>query len=60
MKTIPPSVAKYLGPINVKTTPFVNGTVASHNRPIDAPNIKANVGDGGSIINKVITIDLPN
>ena len=56
---MPPSVAKYLGPIKVRTTPFVKGTVASHNRPIKAPNVKAKIGEGGSKTNNEIAIDLP-
>ena len=45
--------------MNVSTTPFVNGTVANHNSPIEAPKTIATIGDGGNNINKVITTDLP-
>ena len=58
-KTIPPNVARYLGPINVNIIPFVRGIVASHNKPIEAPKRRAVVGDAGRMTNNIITIDLP-
>ena len=58
MKQSPDNVAIYFGPINDSIIPLVNGTVASHNRPMEAPKSIAMTGDGGDNTKIVMAKDL--
>ena len=48
-------VAKYLMPNNWPTKALVNGTVASHRKPIEAENINTDAGEMGKNIKAAIT-----